>query len=144
MNTIVHTFRKIRKKKKKKKKEIPGQQEPEHRHRRSYRTILAKFRKIITLTLLFACKAKHPNWIATTDNTPHAAWRCGILQYLLYLAISCAAKIHYSSSSSRNSNNSNNNSLSPDPFFASLFSFLFVRDTNLAHPIKNCSLHSLV
>ena len=35
-------------------------------------------------------------------------------------------------------------SLSPDPFFASLFSFLFVRDTNLAHPIKNCSLHSLV
>ena len=28
-------------------------------------------------------------------------------------------------------------SLSPDPFFASLFSFLFVRDTNLAHPIKN-------
>ena len=27
-------------------------------------------------------------------------------------------------------------SLSPDPFFASLFSFLFVRDTNLAHPIK--------
>ena len=35
-------------------------------------------------------------------------------------------------------------SLSPDPFFASLVSFLFVRDTNLAHPIKNCSLHSLV
>ena len=35
-------------------------------------------------------------------------------------------------------------SLSPDPFFAFLFSFLFVRDTNLAHPIKNCSLHSLV
>ena len=35
-------------------------------------------------------------------------------------------------------------SLSPDPFFTSLFSFLFVRDTNLAHPIKNCSLHSLV
>ena len=29
-----------------------------------------------------------------------------------------------------------NSSLSPDPFFASLFSFLFVRDTNLAHPIK--------
>ena len=29
-------------------------------------------------------------------------------------------------------------SLSPDPFFASLFSFLFERDTNLAHPIKNC------
>ena len=27
-------------------------------------------------------------------------------------------------------------SLSPDPFFAFLFSFLFVRDTNLAHPIK--------
>ena len=35
-------------------------------------------------------------------------------------------------------------SLSPDPFFVFLFSFLFVRDTNLAHPIKNCSLHSLV
>ena len=35
-------------------------------------------------------------------------------------------------------------SLSPDPFIAFLFSFLFVRDTNLAHPIKNCSLHSLV
>ena len=34
-------------------------------------------------------------------------------------------------------------SLSPDPFFASLFSFLFVRDTNLAHHIENCSLHSL-
>ena len=33
--------------------------------------------------------------------------------------------------------------MQPDPFFAS-FSFLFVRDTNLAHPIKNCSLHSLV
>ena len=27
-------------------------------------------------------------------------------------------------------------SLSPDPFFAFLFSFLFVRDTNLAHLIK--------
>ena len=27
-------------------------------------------------------------------------------------------------------------SLSPDPFFAFLFSFRFVRDTNLAHPIK--------
>ena len=27
-------------------------------------------------------------------------------------------------------------SLSPDPFFAFLFSFFFVRDTNLAHPIK--------
>ena len=29
-------------------------------------------------------------------------------------------------------------SLSPDPFFAFLFSFLFVRDTNPAHPIKHC------
>ena len=27
-------------------------------------------------------------------------------------------------------------SLSPDPFFAFLFCFLFVRDTNLAYPIK--------
>ena len=35
-------------------------------------------------------------------------------------------------------------SLASDPFFASLFSFLFVRDINLAHHIKNCSLHSLV
>ena len=34
-----------------------------------------------------------------------------------------------------------NSSLAPDPFYAS-FSFLFVRDTNVAQSIKNCSLPS--
>ena len=37
-----------------------------------------------------------------------------------------------------------NSSLASDPFYASSFSFLFVRDTNFAQSIKNCSLHSLV